>query len=113
MLCDKDVDFITAIIVSRGTIRANKAVMIGWAAFSGKGTFTAPGADAEGNHSFTVYAEDAGDPGVGLDRFWIQTRNKTNAMVQDLSLDAPAVDEAAMIEGGNIFAPHGGGKGRP
>jgi uncharacterized membrane protein len=32
MLCDKDVDFITAIIVSLGTIRSNKAVMTGWAA---------------------------------------------------------------------------------
>jgi hypothetical protein len=85
----------------------------GWAALSGKGTFKAPGADAEGNHSFTVYAEDAGDPGAGFDRFWIQTRDKTNATIPDLSLDAPAVDEAAMIEGGNIFAPHGGGKGRP
>lgn len=32
MLCDRDVDFITAIIVSLGTIRSNKAVMLGWAA---------------------------------------------------------------------------------
>ena len=30
MLCDKDVDFITAIIVSLGAIRSNKAVMVGW-----------------------------------------------------------------------------------
>lgn len=32
MLVDRDVDFITAIIVSLGTIRSNKAVMTGWAA---------------------------------------------------------------------------------
>lgn len=32
LLCDKDVDFITAIIVSLGTIRSNKAVMVCWAA---------------------------------------------------------------------------------
>jgi uncharacterized membrane protein len=32
MLCDKDVDFITAMIVSMGVIRSNKAVMVGWAA---------------------------------------------------------------------------------
>ena len=32
MLVDKDVDFITAIIVSLGTIRCNKMVMLGWAA---------------------------------------------------------------------------------
>ena len=41
MLCDKDVDFITAIIVSLGTIRSNKAVMIGWAAIIASGTFLA------------------------------------------------------------------------
>lgn len=32
LLCDKDVDFITAIIISLGAIRSNKAVMTGWAA---------------------------------------------------------------------------------
>ncbi len=31
MLVDRDVDFITAIIVSLGTIRSNAAVMLGWA----------------------------------------------------------------------------------
>ena len=41
MLCDKDVDFITAIIVSLGTIRSNKAVMIGWAAIIAVSTFLA------------------------------------------------------------------------
>lgn len=41
MLCDKDVDFITAIIVSLGTIRSNKAVMIGWAAIIAASTFLA------------------------------------------------------------------------
>lgn len=32
MLCDRDVDFITAIIVSLGALRSNGAVMTGWAA---------------------------------------------------------------------------------
>ena len=41
MLCDKDVDFITAIIVSLGTIRSNKSVMIGWAAIIAVSTFLA------------------------------------------------------------------------
>jgi hypothetical protein len=41
MLCDKDVDFITAIIVSLGTIRSNKTVMIGWAAIIAVSTFLA------------------------------------------------------------------------
>lgn len=41
MLCDRDVDFITAIIVSLGTIRSNKAVMFGWAAIVAAGSFLA------------------------------------------------------------------------
>lgn len=41
MLCDKDVDFITAIIVSLGTIRSNKRVMIAWAAIIAVGSFLA------------------------------------------------------------------------
>lgn len=41
MLCDKGVDFITAIIVSLGTIRSNTAVMVGWAAFIAISSFLA------------------------------------------------------------------------
>lgn len=41
MLCDRDVDFITAIIVSLGTIRSNRAVMTGWAAIIAAALFVA------------------------------------------------------------------------
>lgn len=41
MLVDRDVDFITAIIVSLATVRSNKAVMIGWAALIAASLFLA------------------------------------------------------------------------
>lgn len=41
LLCDKDVDFITAMIVSLATIRSNRVVMTGWAAIIASSTFLA------------------------------------------------------------------------
>ncbi len=41
LLVDRKVDFITAIIVSLGTVRSNTAVMLGWAAIVGASLFVA------------------------------------------------------------------------
>jgi hypothetical protein len=83
----------------------------GWAAFTGKVTFKAPGEDAVGNHTFTVYVEDRGEPGSGADRFWLQVRDQSGDIVPDLSLDVSASANAETIGGGNIVVPHAADKG--
>lgn len=83
----------------------------GWAAFSGKATYRAPGADNEGNHEFTVYVEDRDDPGTETDRFWVETRDKTDNRIDDLSMGDPATATAVDIHGGNIVVPFSGGGG--
>jgi VCBS repeat-containing protein len=91
----------------------------GWASFSGKATYLAPELafwnlalgeyEAQGNYEFTVYVEDHNEPGNGIDRFWIETRDKDNVVVTALSMPEPVLDNATSIESGNIFVPHGGG----
>ncbi|MGD2128466.1 MAG: cadherin-like domain-containing protein [Lysobacterales bacterium] len=78
-----------------------------WATFTGKATFRAPGADTEGNHGFTVYAEDRGEPGAGLDALWLETTDKDGAVIDDLSMDGSADANATRLGGGNIFVPSG------
>jgi len=87
----------------------------GWASFSGKSTYIEPGwPDAVGNHEFTVYVEDLGEPGAGFDRFWLEVRDKDRNDVPEMSMDEPADVNAATINGGNIVVPHttGGGGGK-
>ncbi|MAT99591.1 MAG: hypothetical protein CL608_20805 [Anaerolineaceae bacterium] len=89
----------------------------GWAVFSGKATYQAPGmAEPEGNYTFTVYVEDHGEPGKDNDRFWLEVRDKNGNVVSDLSLSPEAADNAVTLSGGNIVVPHdnngGGGGGR-
>jgi len=88
-------------------IGQDPAIPYGWASFSGKSTYLAPGMpEAEGNHGFTVYVEDRDEPGSGVDRFWIETRNKVGGAIPAMSLAEPAPDHAVAIGGGNIVAPH-------
>ena len=63
---------------------------------------------AEGNHEFTVYVEDHGEPGAGGDRFWLDVRDNPDNVVAGLSLspDPVASVSAITISGGNIVAPH-------
>lgn len=68
--------------------------------------------DTEGNHEFTFYVEDRGEPGTGVDRVWIEVRDKNDDVIADLSLDEPAPDNAVTLEGGNITVPHQGGGSR-
>ena len=93
----------------------DSSIPMGWASFSGKTTYLEPGmTDPVGNHEFTAYMEDHNDPGNGIDRIWLETRDKDGMVILDLSIMEPAVSEALGINGGNIVVPHnqGGGGGR-
>jgi len=77
-----------------------------WASFIGKATYLEPGwPHAVGNHAFTVYVEDRGEPGRD-DRFWIQVRDKQRKVIDAGSLAAPAAAEAVTLERGNIQVHH-------
>ena len=81
----------------------------GWATFSGKATYLAPGmSEPEGNHAFTLYVEDLDEPGTGIDRVWLETRDKGDDPIPVMSLDEPAPDNAVSLGGGNIVVPHQG-----
>ena len=84
----------------------------GWASFSGKSTYLEPGwMEPMGNHSFTVYVEDRDEPGSGIDRLWIENRDREGLIKSALSLPKPAGDNSEPIHGGNIVAPHSSGDG--
>jgi len=78
----------------------------GWASFAGKCTYRDPMVDPVGNHQFVTYVEDHGEPGAGVDRFWLQVSDKRGLLVGDLSMDETAVSNAETIVGGNIVVPH-------
>jgi hypothetical protein len=79
----------------------------GWASFSGKGTYLEPGwPDPIGNHTFTMYVEDYGEPGAGNDRLWFESRDRNGLVLPDFSMPAPATTNAETIDGGNLVVPH-------
>ena len=85
----------------------DKTVPVGWATFSGKNTYLEPGWDeAVGNHGFTAYVEDRDAPGNGIDRIWIEVRDRQGIQIPQNSMNEPAAGHAAEIQGGNIFVPH-------
>ena len=95
---------LTALSLGQGTTPLG---VIGWATFTGKATYLAPGmTDAVGSYSYTVYVEDRNEPGTGTDRFWLETKDKNLAVVPDLSLQKQAAANTVGISGGNIFSPH-------
>ncbi|MCM2309833.1 MAG: tandem-95 repeat protein [Steroidobacteraceae bacterium] len=78
----------------------------GWATFSGKGTYAEPAwPDALGNYEFTTYVEDRNEPGTGIDRVWLQIRDRNRVTVPAMSFPG-ATNTAVNISGGNIVAPH-------
>ncbi|MGH7624757.1 MAG: Ig-like domain-containing protein, partial [Gemmatimonadaceae bacterium] len=84
-------------------------VPMGWAALSGKATYTTWDATAHGyvttgGQSFTVYVEDRGDPGTGVDRIWVGGP----ATLSLPGSPATARSNAVTIAGGNISVPHNG-----
>lgn len=77
----------------------------GWATFTGKATFMDSLSETEeGNHTFTVYAEDR-DP-IAADRFWVEIRDKDGVVVEAVSLAPPAIGEAVDLARGDITVPH-------
>jgi len=58
-----------------------------------------------------VYVEDRDEPGTGVDRFWIEVKDKKQDVVPVMSMDREATDNAVELQGGNIAIPHGGSKG--
>lgn len=82
-----------------------------WASFSGKATFAADGVE-QGNHTFSVYVEDHGQPGGGADRIWIEVRDATGTIIEQASLPWAPTDEAVTLGGGNIVVPHESGSRR-
>jgi len=79
----------------------------GWASFSGKCTYKDKDwEDPEGNHGFLVYVEDYGEPGRGVDQFWIEVYDKDGNVIDVMSMDRPADDHTETLGGGNIVVPH-------
>ena len=79
----------------------------GWASFSGKCTYKdKEWVEPEGNHEFLVYVEDHGEPGAGVDQFWVEVRDQDGNVIGDLSLDRDAADNTETLGGGNIVVPH-------
>ena len=82
--------------------------VFGWASFSGKSTYMEPGwLEPVGNHEFLVYVEDRNEPVTGVDRFWIEVKDKDRQIVLVMSMDREATDNAVDLQGGNIVVPHG------
>jgi hypothetical protein len=90
------------------SLGTNPSVMpYGWATFTGKGTYLAPGwSSAVGNYTFTTYVEDNNQPGTGNDRLWIEVKNPSAAVVNALSLPKTPALKARTLNGGNIVVPH-------
>ena len=64
-----------------------------------------PGFDPVGNHTFIVYVEDHGEPGTGVDQFWVEVRDKDGNIVV-IFLPQPGSGNSQTLEGGNIVVPH-------
>jgi len=79
----------------------------GWASFSGKCTYKDKDwEDPEGNHGFLVYVEDYGEPGRGIDQFWIEVYDKDGNVIDVMSMDRPTDGHTETLGGGNIVVPH-------
>jgi hypothetical protein len=50
--------------------------------------------------------EDRNEPGTGIDRLWIEVKDRNGVAVPAMSLNAPAAANAIQIQGGNIVASH-------
>ena len=80
---------------------------MGWAVVSGKSTYTAWDAATSsdvtlGGQAFTVYVEDRGDPGAGVERVWM---GGPGVLTLPGTLSA-AKTSAVLLTGGNVAVPH-------
>ena len=90
----------------------------GWATLAGKATYQEPGwPDAIGNYTFIVYVEDNNEPNAGIDRFWVEIKDRDGSVVSVMSMDREAGDNAVEVDqlpdpygtsvmGSNVFVPH-------
>ena len=92
----------------------------GWASFTGQNTYREPGwPESEGNHRFTVYVEDRGEPGSDQetpDRFWIEVRTADEVVIAISSFPrSPEANSGELnaldLQGGNVQVPHEGNNG--
>jgi uncharacterized repeat protein (TIGR01451 family) len=91
------------------------------ATFNGKSTYSVPITDPQltpfcsdwkcGAYTFTVYVEDWAEPGTGKDKYWIQVKDPSGAVVAKATIN-PAntgtnvgANNAQLIAGGNIQVP--------
>jgi hypothetical protein len=95
-----------------GLALSDPSADFGWATFSGKATYQEPGwPEPVGNYRFVVYVEDHDTPGAGGDRFWISVTDGGGNPAA-LSMTGRAVDEAALLGGGDVAVPHGTHRGK-
>jgi hypothetical protein len=79
----------------------------GWGSFSGKASYFEPGwFEAVGNYEFLVYIEDRNEPGNGVDRFWIEVKDKARNVVPVMSMPREATEHAEDLHDGEVFVPH-------
>jgi hypothetical protein len=85
----------------------DRSVPMGWASIVGKATYLEPGwPDPIGNYEFTLYVEDRNEPGSGVDRAWIEMRDKNGQVMTVMSMPRPAASNTTSLQGGNIVVPH-------
>ena len=79
----------------------------GWASFSGKATYLEPGwPEAIGNYEFLVYVEDRNKPDTGIDRFWVEVKDKAREVVTVMSIPREATENAQDLDEGEVYVPH-------
>lgn len=91
----------------------DESVPMGWASFDGKSVYTTwdPVSEeyiTEGNQEFNVYVEDRGNPGSGIDRFWIKGPGEFE-MPGTLGT---ASSNTEILTGGSISVPQPKGNGK-
>jgi hypothetical protein len=58
-----------------------------------------------GGYTWTMYVEDRAEPGSGVDKFWLEVKDPSNAVVSKLSLPQLPATNAKIIDHGNIQVP--------
>ncbi|HEX6049383.1 MAG TPA: Ig-like domain repeat protein, partial [Gemmatimonadaceae bacterium] len=92
---------------SAAAIGEDLTVPMGWAVLSGKATYTTWDAATSayvtlGGQAFTVYVEDRGEPGAGLDRVWMGGPG----LLKLPGTVSTARTSAVTLTGGNVAVPH-------
>jgi VCBS repeat-containing protein len=78
---------------------------VAWASFTGKATYAQPGADWEGNHTFTAYFSNAAAVADGTDGAWFEVRDKAGEVIDWLTLPGTGSDGAIPLTDGDVQVP--------